>query len=136
MINEIYTFNTELLGVKTGNIRQLPEQEFNWLLVALNEEIDEFIEAYNKQSIVDCVDSLLDLTYFAIGGLIRHGLTAEQIEKCFNAVHSANMTKKIGQKASRPTDGSVADAIKPDGWIAPEKVIKDILFSRQLELDL
>jgi hypothetical protein len=136
MIKEIYTFNTELLGVKTGSVHQLPKAEFDWLLVALDEEMDEFIEAYNKQSIVDCVDSLLDLTYFAIGGLVRHGLTAEQIEKCFNAVHLANMSKKMGQKASRPTDGSVADAIKPDGWIAPEKVIKDILFSNQLELDL
>jgi len=129
MIKEIYDFNTKLLGVKTGQLALLTANERNWLLTALHEEIEEFLEATEKQSLVDCIDSLLDLTYFAIGGCVRLGLTAEQIQDCFNAIHKANMLKKQGIKASRPQDGTVADAIKPEGWEAPEKAIKKILYT-------
>jgi predicted HAD superfamily Cof-like phosphohydrolase len=128
MIKEIYDFNTKLLGVKTGQLALLTANERNWLLTALHEEIEEFLEATEKQSLVDCIDSLLDLTYFAIGGCVRLGLTAEQIQDCFNAIHKANMLKKQGIKASRPQDGTVADAIKPEGWEAPEETIKKILW--------
>jgi len=136
MIDEIFEFNTKLLGVQTGEIHQLQKSEFDWLVVALNEEIGEFIDAQNEQSIVGCVDSLLDLTYFAIGGCVRMGLTPKQIHQCFYAIHNANMAKKMGMKASRPTDGSVADAIKPMDWVAPESKMVQILFGDQLELGL
>jgi len=128
MIKEIYTFNTQLLGVKTGQPAFLTPNERNWLITALNEEIEEFIDATEKQSLSDCVDSLLDLAYFAIGGCVRLGLTEDQIQECFNVIHKANMAKKQGVKASRPQDGSVADAVKPEGWEAPEKAIKKILW--------
>ena len=136
MIDEIFEFNTKLLGVKIGEINQLQKSEFDWLVVALNEELGEFIDAHNEQSIVGCVDSLLDLTYFAIGGCVRMGLTPKQIHQCFDAIHNANMAKKMGMKKSRPTDGTVADAIKPDGWVAPETQMIQILFGEQLELGL
>jgi len=136
MINEIHEFNTKLLGVNVPQPTLLPLAERNWLLTALHEEIDEFLQATEQESIVDCVDSLLDLVYFAIGGCVRLGLKPQQIEQCFNAIHSANMAKKMGIKESRPQDGSVADAIKPAGWVAPEKVMKTILFPSQGELDL
>jgi len=136
MINEIHEFNTKLLGVNVPQPTLLPLAERNWLLTALHEEIDEFLQATEQESIVDCVDSLLDLVYFAIGGCVRLGLKPQQIKQCFNAIHSANMAKKMGIKESRPQDGSVADAIKPAGWVAPEKVMKTILFPSQGELDL
>ena len=127
MIPQIYEFNTKLLNVKTGQVKTLEKAEFDWLLGALFEEIDELREAYDKNQIVDAVDALIDLSYFAIGGLVRMGLTQEQMEVCFSAIHQANMNKKSGVKETRPQDGSIADAVKPANWEAPEEQIKRIL---------
>lgn len=138
MISEIYEFNTKLLNVKTGNPNSLTKAEFDWLLGALFEEIDELREAHDKAQIIDAVDALIDLSYFAIGGLVRMGLTEQQIQECFNTVHQANMAKKQGIKDTRPTDGSIADAIKPADWKAPEEKMKEVIFgaNHQKELDL
>ena len=136
MIKSIYEFNTQLLGVKTGTPKLLEKSELDWLLVALNEEIQELVEADEKSSLVDCVDSVLDLAYFAVGACTRMGLTQQQIEDCFKAIHHANMTKKMGVKESRPQDGSIADAIKPIGWQPPEKAIKDILYQKNTQMEL
>jgi predicted HAD superfamily Cof-like phosphohydrolase len=131
MIKDIYDFNTQLLKVKTNGPKLLDSNERNWLLTALHEEIEEFLEATEKESLIGCVDSLLDLTYFAIGGCVRLGLTAEQIQNCFTAIHKANMGKKQGIKPSRPQNGTIADAIKPEGWEAPEEAINKILFPKE-----
>ena len=128
MIKSIHHFNTELLGIKNDGAHLLGEQEYSWLLGALEEELNEFSEAQHHKDLPGCVDSLLDLTYFAIGGLVRMGLEVEQIEKCFEAVHTANMLKKMGIKDTRPQDGSIADAIKPTGWRPPEEAIRSIIF--------
>ena len=135
MIKSVYEFNTKLLGVQTGQPKRLDKAEKDWLLSALNEEITEFEDA---PSIVDEIDGLLDLVYFAIGGCVRMGLTAEQIEECFQAIHHANMAKKMGVKESRPQDGSIADAVKPIGWQPPEQAIERIVYHQdpQGELDL
>jgi predicted HAD superfamily Cof-like phosphohydrolase len=128
MIKEIHEFNTKLLDVKTGSICFPSQQEQQWLVGALREEIDEFLDAKRAQSIIGCVDSLLDLAYFAIGGCVRFGLNPEQIEDCFQAIHAANMAKRKGVKESRPQDGTVSDAVKPEGWIAPEVAMQKILY--------
>ena len=135
MIKDIYEFNTKLLGVKTGQPKMLEKAEADWLLVALAEEITEFEDATD---VVNKVDSLLDLAYFAIGGCVRMGLTAEQIEGCFNVIHRANMAKKMGVKESRPQDGSIADAVKPAGWQPPEAAMERIIYLKgtQMEMDL
>ena len=134
MIKSIYKFNTELLNVQTGTPKLLERAEFNWLNSALLEEIDELHTARDTKSITESVDSLLDLAYFAIGGCVRMGLTAEQIEECFQTVHNANMKKKMGIKESRPQDGSIADAIKPSDWMAPEELMERIIFRKEQEI--
>jgi hypothetical protein len=136
MIKEIYTFNTELLGVKTGTVKTLDKPEFDWLLGAFFEEIEELRQAFERNQTVEAVDALFDLSYFAVGALVRMGLTQSQMEECFNAIHQSNMAKKSGVKETRPQDGSIADAVKPTDWQAPEEKMKAILFPSQLELGL
>lgn len=127
MINEIVYFNREVLGVARDKPALLTEEEVRWLRRALLEEVDEFMEAHAAEQLPMAVDGLIDLIYFAVGGLYRMGLNEEKIRECFIAVHSANLTKKRGVKASRPQDGSVADAVKPAGFIDPVLVIERIL---------
>lgn len=66
-------------------------------------------------------------TFKAISNVMLNiNMTPLIIEKCMLAVHKANMTKKRGVKAERG-DLGVADAVKPEGWVAPEEAIKAIL---------
>jgi len=129
MIPEIFQFNDQVLGLKDQDRPLQPltfkDGEHEFMLKALNEEIAEYTEGFEKQDIVTMVDSLLDLCYFAIGGLRRMGLTQNEACSCFLAIHLANMTKKKGTNAKR---GDFADdAVKPESFRPPDEVIRNLL---------
>ena len=125
MIEQVCEFNKEMLGVVRKELCPWPQHEYDFLLKALHEEIDEMKVAYAEQDIIGIVDSLLDLCYFAIGGGYRAGVTPEQIRACFNVIHHANMNKKKGVNAKRDTGAE--DAVKPADWVPPEKAMASIL---------
>ena len=85
----------------------------------LQEELDEMINAYNnggETAADDIVDALIDLVVVALGTLNAFNVDSY---KAWKAVHTANMTKQVGIKASRPNPLGLPDLIKPDGWTAP-----------------
>jgi len=125
MIQEVVEFNAKVLGIEQRPIHLLSEDEKEYLEKALYEEVFEFQDAHTENNIVGVVDGLLDLCYFAIGGLYRSGLTITQIQQCFAVIHQANMQKQIGKQEKR--GGKAIDAIKPEGWKPPEEQIKEIL---------
>lgn len=127
MVPQVVYFNRDILGVVRTSPALLSDAEAAWLHAALKEEADEFIEACSQKDLVESVDALIDSIYFAIGGLHRLGLSQDQIYKCFDAVHAANLQKKLGVKTTRPNDGSVADGIKPPDFVPPNKAIAAIL---------
>lgn len=103
--------------------------EANWLRQALEEEAKELIESYTScsdqtEKLVAQVDACVDAAVFAIGGLVRLGLTPRQITDVFHAVMDANFTKRAGAVAGRE---GAPDAAKPEGWVGPEERIKEIL---------
>lgn len=114
-------FNKEVIGINRPRIARLESSEEHWLINALQEEVQEFREG---RSIVDQADALIDLIYFAAGGLTRLGFPAEASMVMFKAVHKANMTKCKGVK---PTRGHELDAVKPDNWVAPEGSIAETI---------
>ena len=125
MINEIYDFNRTVLGFDERQMvlpLNMPEEE--WLIASLKEEVQEYEDAMN---LPEKVDALIDLAYFAIGGLVKLGLNEEQAQDCFDAVHRANMTKKSGINTTRPNDGSIIDAIKDENFQDPTEAIKEII---------
>lgn len=84
-----------------------------WAVCALGEELQEFASA---QTIEDEADALLDLVYFAAGRLHEMGLDGQAH---WDLVHRANMLKRRGELSKRP--GSKGhDAVKPEGWQAPD----------------
>lgn len=125
MIEEICTFNSEALNIKPEDLKRLEGNDREWLITALKEELTEF---QDSETLVDDVDALLDLCYFAIGGLYRAGLTPEQIRGSFDAIHNANMAKKVGVKENREGFDGVTDAVKPEGWKSPEEKIEEIIY--------
>lgn len=125
----VVEFNRDILDIQPRPFNQVTDHEFLLTSVQLSEEIAEMEDARDEDNFVGVVDAVIDLIYFAYGALYKHGLSDDQINECFVAVHEANMAKVKGIKETRVVTDSdhPADAVKPDGWVAPEDRIAIIL---------
>lgn len=85
----------------------------------MREELAEFVSA---DVLVDQVDSIIDLIYFALGTLCEMGVPPQE---AFNAVHAANL-RKLGSDG-RPLLSIHGRIVKPEGWIGPEAEISEYL---------
>ncbi len=121
----VIRFNEEILKIPKRRHGLMGDQEHLHLRKSLNEEITEFEEAYEKGDFIGCIDALVDICYFAVGGLYKMGLSEVEIEKCGKLVHLANMMKARGEIARRAT--GAPDAVKPKGWKGPEEDMKAVL---------
>jgi len=85
----------------------------------LQEELDEFGEAYLDGDLNKAFDALLDLAYVAFGTAHMMGLPWQQ---GWDRVQDANMRKVRASSAydARSTRKSTLDVVKPEGWKAPD----------------
>lgn len=81
----------------------------------LQEELNEYLEAIYFREEADTVDALIDLTVVALGTL---AILKVDIQKAWDEVHRANISKERGIKPGREQSGGF-DLIKPTGWTAP-----------------
>ena len=125
-VGQVAEFNRFILKVDGREKSLLSEKELDYALKAGDEELTEFKTAHRNHDFIGAVDAVVDLMYFSVGFLIRMGLTEQQIRDCMSAVHEANMQKTLGVVDKRGGEG-VADATKPEGWVAPEERIAAIL---------
>lgn len=125
-VDQVVEFNQRVLKIDQRPVDMLKQNEFEISMKCLQEELDEFEEAFNKGDIIGCIDAIIDLKYFAVGVMYKMGLTPDAMKKCMTAVHEANMEKKLGTVAKRAVEGA-ADAVKPEGWVSPEERIINIL---------
>ena len=91
----------------------LEEKDWAWRANCLREEVAEFEEACRQENLAEAGDALIDMTYFAHGTALLMGLPWN---KMWDEVHLANMKKRRGNK----NRGSDMDAVKPNGWVAPD----------------
>lgn len=122
----VVDFNKRVLHIEPRPMGFLSEAENDITIKSLKEEVKEFSDARIEGDIVNSVDAIIDLMYFGVGALYKMGLTAGQIERCCDVVHSANMEKKLGVNHRRG-DGTAADAVKPAGWVPPDQRIAAVL---------
>ena len=80
------------------------------------EELDETLDAIDKNDPEEIVDGLIDLCVFAIGTLDVFGVDAN---KAWDSIYEANMAKSPGVKEGRPNPFGLPDLIKPEGWQGP-----------------
>lgn len=116
-------------GITHKHIRWTDEEK-DFRIVAMQEELDEYIDAETKE---DELDALIDLIIFALGTAERQGML-DVFEEGFARVMRANCTKEIGKNAKR--NNFSVDLIKPQGWQAP--VLTDLvnLEDKQMQLKL
>lgn len=83
----------------------------------LQEELDEFTDAYTEKDLNKAVDALGDLVYVAIGTARMMGAPWPVI---WSRIQAKNMLKELAAPdGSNSKRGSPMDVIKPDGWTAP-----------------
>jgi predicted HAD superfamily Cof-like phosphohydrolase len=123
---DVVAFNRDILGIDRRTKSLLEAAELDQTTKCLREEIDELERAHQNTDFIEGVDALIDLVYFAIGGLYRMGLSPEEIAQCAEIIHNCNMRKEKGV-VWRRGDGSAADATKPSGWKGPEELMAVVL---------
>ena len=117
-------FNHEIVQIPYRRFPyKLDRNEARWLAHVCEEEVSEFKDAYRAEDLIGQVDALIDLIYFAMGGLTRLGVEPDKALDIFKSVHEANMLKFKGNKGR----GSDLDAVKDKSWVGPEAKIKKIL---------
>jgi len=88
---------------------------------------EELNETKNAKGGDDIVDGLIDLCVVAIGTLNAFDVNAYE---AWDRVHSANMQKEVGIKASRPNPLGLPDLVKPAGWLSPTHMDNTGLLSK------
>jgi predicted HAD superfamily Cof-like phosphohydrolase len=121
MYQDVTLFNTMIIGIDhpDGKFKPLDEEQCHWFQKVVCEELDEYLAAYTQQDPNEQIDAVLDLVYFALGTLVKMGMTNQQIRHAWQQIQDANMKKVLGDKGR----GSAQDAIKPEGWKKPEGVL-------------
>lgn len=116
MVDAVYEFQRDVRNTEAPKLpQQLRPQQHIDTTTFLSEELIEFAESTDAHGELD---ALIDIIYFAIGGMYQMGLGSDEVEACFNRVHEANMTKKAGTKPGRESV-TTGDAVKPEGWKEP-----------------
>jgi predicted HAD superfamily Cof-like phosphohydrolase len=112
---------------KIGNAPIAPflitEKESKLRFDLMKEENDEYLEACEKNDLVEIADALGDQLYILCGTILKHGLQ-HKIEEVFDEIHRSNMSKldQDGNPILRE-DGKI---LKGENYFKPK--IKEIIF--------
>ena len=88
------------------------KRRYSWIL----EEINEFVDASEKQDLVEQADAMIDTIYFALGTLVEMGIEPDEL---FSIVQNANMSKLWPD--GKPHYNNIGKVIKPEGWEDPHQ---------------
>ena len=128
LLKDVETFQRDITGIEPANTLTLVNPEY---VVAranfMDEEVREFVDAAMGGDMVGVADALADVIYVAVGTASSMGIP---LDKVWDVVHAANM-KKVKGMTKR---GIANDAVKPAGWVGPEKAIAAIL-AREIDGD-
>lgn len=105
------------LGISETPIAELGESVKLLRYNLMKEENEEYLDAVQKNDIVEIADALGDMLYILCGTIIEHGLQYK-IEDVFNEIQRSNMSKLGADgKPLYREDGKVMkgpDYFKPD----------------------
>lgn len=104
------------------------DSDIKFRIDRLHEEVEESYGAHALDDFVGFFDALLDLAYVTYGTALRVGITPEQWERGFAAVHRANMAKIKVTDVDDSRFKNTNDIIKPKGWVGPEQELRKIIY--------
>lgn len=95
--------------------KPLTREQLRFRMTLLMEEMKETLKAYNEKNAEEWVDGHVDILVIALGNLHLAGV---DVEKAWDEVFRANMSKVRGVKEGREESGGF-DVLKPKDWVAP-----------------
>jgi predicted HAD superfamily Cof-like phosphohydrolase len=107
-------------GLPTPQVPALLDHDaHHFRLGFMNEELREYVEAFEAGDLAKAADSLVDLDYVVLGTAVMMGLPWEEL---FAEVHAANMRKVRAEGGDDPrsTRSHRLDVVKPKGWRPPD----------------
>ncbi len=116
---DVHRFHSKFSLIRNKRPSHLTRRKLVERIDCLSEELMEFRNAIDHQSLADQADALVDLVYFAKGTAVMLGLPWSQL---WDDVQDANMRKVPG----RTKRGHRVDVTKPQGWVGPKT--NDILY--------
>jgi len=105
-------------GQKDGKGPQhLDRNDYNLRHALMEEENNEYLEACEKNSLIEIADALGDQLYILCGTILKHGMQ-DVIEDVFREIQASNMSK-LGEdgKAVMREDGKI---LKGPGYFKPD----------------
>lgn len=115
--DDVLTFQRKLNIPMAMQPSFLDENAHDFRAKFMLEELVEFADAYKIQDLQKAADALVDLAYVLHGTALMMGLPWGPI---WEAVHTANMQKTRARTSFESLRGSTLDAVKPEGWEAPD----------------
>lgn len=100
-------------------IRGLDDSTFEFRSKFMDEELTEFVLAFEDGDLPGMADALVDLVYVALGTAHLMGLPFDEL---FAEVQQANMAKvrASSKDDTRSKRKHSLDVVKPEGWTAPD----------------
>lgn len=95
-------------------VRFMPSDEFLYRIAFHQEEETEFVRAFGRRDMAECLDALVDKVYVALGTAHFMGLP---FNEAWREVHGCNLQKEAGPTKKR---GHRLDVRKPEGWVGPD----------------
>ena len=124
VFNAVKDFHIAFNHPHPNTLTQITKERKKARAAWMQEEINEFLLS---DSITEDIDSMVDLIYFALGTAVeimgKDG--GEQLSHIFELVQHANMSKLWDD--GKPHYNSQGKVIKPEGWEAPDKKIKEYI---------
>ena len=126
MYKDIIDFHQKFELTYEGRPRDLPDDLFWFRSGFLDEEIKEYLRAWQEGNLEKQMDALVDIVYVAMGTAYLHGFN---FEEAWKRVHEANMNKIRAQSPDESERGSTFDVVKPEGWEPP--ILSDLMNMNQ-----
>lgn len=90
LIFKVADFHSANSIVNNQSLTEIKDYQLRYNL--MKEENDEYLDACEKEDIIEIADALGDQLYILLGTILRHGLQYE-IEDVFDEIHRSNMSK-------------------------------------------
>jgi len=119
MLLDIAMFHQKFEIPRLNEPGLLKVEDMGFRIGFLFEEMQELVDAYEGDDLVQQFDALIDLIYVALGTAYMMGLP---FADGWSRVHSANMKKEraTDEFDLRSKRGNALDVVKPEGWVAPD----------------
>ena len=116
MFENVKAFH-EKFGIGPKRYEDWTHHDHNYRIGFMEEEIGEYVTAYDEDNKASMLDALVDLVYVSMGTAYMLGW---DFTTGFDRVHAANMAKVRVKSSKASKRGHSWDVGKPPGWQAPD----------------